>query len=68
MNPKTLTWIRGPLAGTDLLNYVYYMKAADPLAKLEIDVQSAGFNSIISVTGPDWFLDVMDEHIVDNNY
>lgn len=67
MVPKTLTWIRGPLAGRDLLEYVYFMQAGDPLAKLQIDVQSAGLNTVVRVTGPDWFLDDMDEFIVSNN-
>lgn len=68
MIPKTLRWIRGPMAGTDLLNYVYYMQNADPLAKLVVDVQSAGLNSVVTVTGPNWFVDHMDEFIVANNY
>lgn len=68
MIPKTLTWIRGPLAGRDLLEYVYYMREADPLAKLKIEVQTAGLDSIVSVTGPDWFVESMNDFIVANNY
>jgi hypothetical protein len=68
MVPKTLKWIRGPFAGRALLEYVYFMQGADPLAKLKVDVQSAGLNSIVTVTGPDWFVDGMDEFIVANNY
>ena len=63
---RTLTWIRGPFVGRGLLEYVYFMQAGDPLAKLEIDVQSAGLNTVVSVTGPDWFLEAMDDFIVRN--
>lgn len=68
MIPKTLTWVRGPFAGKTLIEYCYFMKDGDPLAKLDIDIKSAGLNTVVSVTGPDWFLDIMDEEIVKRRF
>lgn len=67
MVPKTLTWIRGPFVARDLLEYCYHMQAGDPLAKLDINVQTAGLDTVVSVTGPDWFVDDMNDFIVENN-